>query len=141
METRSKTKAAREALENSNTLITSYASHENLMFSKVNIRLNKEKSAMEGEQVPPVQQQEANSKASTSALVSEAKSNSPTSVFVPAVNTNMMQLPRVSWFVRVVQFVQSALGAIGGAYAVWHLTNTYIFPTEEKFEVIMVKRS
>lgn len=141
METRSKTKAAREALENSNTLITSYASHENLMFSKVNIRLNKEKSAMEGEQVPPVQQQEANSKASTSALVSEAKSNSPTSVFVPADNTNMMQLPRVSWFVRVVQFVQSALGAIGGAYAVWHLTNTYIFPTEEKFEVIMVKRS
>lgn len=141
METRSKTKAAREALENSNTLITSYASHENLMFSKVNIRLTKEKSAMEGEQVPPVQQQEANSKVSTSALVSEAKSNSPTSVFVPADNTNMMQLPRVSWFVRAVQFVQSALGAIGGAYAVWHLTNTYIFPTEEKFEVIMVKRS
>lgn len=53
--------------------------------------------------------------------------------------TNVIGLPQVSWFTRILQFFQSTMGLIGGAYAIWSLIRRFR-EDEERFELVMVKR-
>lgn len=102
---------------------------ESLMFETLKIRINKKgkaaATATAGEQLELVKKEPENT---MNPFESQA--------------VNMQPLPRVSWFVRVLQFIQSTLGLVGGVEAVWNLVKVFTQEEEEeKFEILVVKRA
>lgn len=122
--------------------IRRHSSNEMLRTIKVHFNKNQQSAPQES---PKVSSLTINSLQSTS-LASQSQASQSKVESSTTLKMQEAEIPSIcarfrAQCIRILRFVQSVLGVIGGGYAVYRIYETYIVPREERMEVLVLRRS